>query len=217
MEMEAQNEFNETLSDTEKTKQRYGTLCEKIDRLEDYSYIDEDWFKVTLLAINSKKDLQSRNSKIPEEYRGISEEKLSNKKWIIVIKENMESWDCYITNVFYNPEYIWGKKSWNVIHKRWVISWIQKSKGGKAHGIKTVWDVNIHYDWEVAGFQESDNLDEKDISPILSKIYSRYLDILIPSQKQKNQDMKIMLDRVENNIKENNLDEFLNQSLENMA
>lgn len=201
------NESNEKLSDSEKVKKQYSDLCKKIGKLDNCSYIDEDWYRVTLL---------SKNSNTPKEYDNIPK----GKGWIIVVKEDMNSWNCYITNVFYNPEYIWSENSRKVIHKRWMISWIQKSKWshneGWLHG-SNGWTVTIDYDWETAGFENFDNLDGKDIAPILAKIYNRYLDIIIPSQKQKNQDMKIMLDRVENNIKEDDADEFLDQALENVA
>ena len=190
------NPEKEVESNDEKVKKRYGDLREKIGKLDNCTYIDEEWYKVALL---------STASRAPKKYRDI----LKWKKWIIVIKEDMKTWTCYITNVFYKNEY-----------KRWMISWIQKSIGGEVSGWKhgtDCWTITLDFDWETAGFQKSDNLDGKDISPILGKIYSRYLDIMLPTQKQKNQETKIMLDRVENNNKENDADEFLDQALENMA
>lgn len=213
MAIETQNVFNnegiETLSNSEKVKKRYGTLCDMISKLENRSYIDDEWYKVTLL---------STTSKLPDEYRNISRGKKRIKEWIIVIKEDMKSWNCYITNVFYNSEDTWSKNSHSVMHKRWITSWIQKSKGGSDIGINHNWwwTVSVFHDGEVAGFQKSDNLNWKDISPILSEIYGRYLDIKLPTQKQKNQEMKLFLERVENTNKPN-ADDFLDQALENMA
>ena len=214
MAIEAQSDFynedNETLSDSEKVKKQYDNLCEKIGKLDNHSYIDEEWNNVTLL-FKSKK-----HSKVQKEFRDIARW----MKWLIVVKQD-RMWNIFITNVFCNSIRTWDASSQKAVvkHERWMNSWIQKTNGGKATGPVLGWDwwvAEVTIRPEFTGVEKFDNMDANDVSPFLSKIYGRYLDIIIPIQQDERR-KKMLLDRAENDVKENDADKFLEQALEDMA